>query len=147
MRDARPVPTSSRPVPGTGKPDRFPVPSYREPEPGTGRGNNSRETLGNQSGNRSGRPAATPGLAYWRARLAPLVQRGFTRGLLDPLEVTLVNEVDGTEFRLPRPSAAWVAASLLLPPLDDDLDPDDPVRRGIVYSMRAPSGDRMELSV
>jgi hypothetical protein len=53
MRDARPVPTSSRPVPGTGKPDRFPVPSYREPEPGTGRGTHSKETLGNQSGNRS----------------------------------------------------------------------------------------------
>jgi hypothetical protein len=58
----------------------------------------------------------------------------------------LVNEVDGTEVRLPRPSAAWVAASLLLPPLDDDHEDRDPeAARGVKWLMKVGS-DRMELT-
>jgi hypothetical protein len=90
-------------------------------------------------------PAATPGLAYWRPLLAPYARAGYTRGLLDPLEVVLVNEVD--EVHIPRPSG-WSRADLLVRELEgDDIDPDDPARRGVVYLMRSPTGDRMELSV
>jgi len=87
------------------------------------------------------------GVAYWRQVFAPLAQRGYRRGVLDDLEVVLVNEVD--EIHIPRPSAfGWSRADLVVSVLEgDDVDPDDPARRGIVYSMRAPSGDRMELSV
>jgi hypothetical protein len=47
----------------------------------------------------------------------------------------------------PPPERGWVPA-WTIPALsqDDDIDPNDPVRRGILYSMRAPSGDRLELS-
>jgi hypothetical protein len=88
------------------------------------------------------------GVGYWVRVLSPYAQRGFRRGWLTDLEVTLVDE-GGTEVRLARPSASWARADLIVRELEqDDPDPDDPVRRGIVYSMRAPTtGDRLELSV
>jgi hypothetical protein len=89
------------------------------------------------------------GRDFWVVTLRPWAAAGYTRGLLDDLEVTLVNEIDGNEVHLPRPSASWSRADFLVRELEqDDPDPDDPVRRGIVYSMRAPTtGDRLELSV
>jgi hypothetical protein len=86
------------------------------------------------------------GVGYWVRVLTPYAQRGFRRGWLTDLEVVLLDEA-GTEAHLPRPSG-WARADLLVRELEgDDVDPDDSVRRGIVYSMRAPSGDRLELSV
>lgn len=86
------------------------------------------------------------GVGYWVRVLTPYAQRGFRRGWLTDLEVVLLDEA-GTEAHLPRPSG-WARADLLVRELEgDDVDPDDPARRGIVYSMRAPSGDRLELSV
>jgi hypothetical protein len=89
----------------------------------------------------------TDGVAYWRQVFAPLAQRGYTHGVLDDLEVVLVNEVD--EIHIPRPSAVgWSRADLVVSVLEgDDTDPDDPAARGVVYLMRSPTGDRLELSV
>jgi len=83
------------------------------------------------------------GVDYWRQVLAPYARDGYRRGVLDDLEVALFNEA-GTEARLRRPSAGWRAASLLLPALDDDHDPE--VLRGVRYTMER-GKDRMELLV
>ena len=87
-------------------------------------------------------------MGYWVRVLTPYAQRGFRKGVLDDLEVVLFSEA-GHEVHLARPSASWARADILVRELEqDDPDPDDPVRRGIVYSMRAPTtGDRLELSV
>jgi hypothetical protein len=53
------------------------------------------------------------GLDYWRARLAPLAADGYLSGLVDTETVLLRNEATGYEVLLPRPSAGWVAASVL----------------------------------
>lgn len=47
------------------------------------------------------------GVDYWRARLRPHAEGGYTRGLLDDYEVTLYGP-DGAEVHLERPgSNGW----------------------------------------
>lgn len=84
------------------------------------------------------------GLGYWRQVLAPYARGGYRTGFVDDLEVTLVNEVDGSEVHLARPSAAWHLP--LLPSLDGTEDGDPEATRGIRYLMKVGS-DRMELTV
>ena len=85
------------------------------------------------------------GVAYWVRVLAPYAAAGYLRGEVDADEVVLFNGT-GPEIHLPRPSAAWQAASLLLPALDDADDHDPEVLRGVKYLMRS-GKDRMELEV
>jgi len=82
------------------------------------------------------------GMAYWIATLRPWAQAGYRHGTVDDEAILLRNEATGYEVLLPRPSAGWVAASVLLPAFDDNHDPES--LRGIRYVMER-DGDRMEL--
>jgi hypothetical protein len=127
-----------------------------------------REPVGNQSGNQSASggesggamrmpvpphspgtvPALpSPGLQYWRAVLSSYWRDGYDHGVIDSECVELFKA--GASITLRRPSAGWARADLVVRGLEgDDIDPDDPEMRGIIYSMRSPStGDRLELSV
>jgi hypothetical protein len=84
------------------------------------------------------------GLGYWRQVLSPYAQAGYRHGTLDDDAVVLVNEA-GTEAHIPRPSAGWFPASLVVPALEpDDHDPEE--LRGIRYVMQR-GRERQELSV
>ncbi len=90
--------------------------------------------------------AHTNGLDYWRLTLRPYALAGYDRGVVDEVEVTLFAGDNGAEVHLPRPSAAWVAASSLLPPLDADHEDRDPeATRGVRWLMKV-GQDRMELT-
>ena len=86
------------------------------------------------------------GRDFWVATLRPWAAAGYRHGTVDNEAVVLVNEATGNEVLLPRPSAGWVAASLLLPPLDTDHEDRDPeATRGVRWLMKV-GQDRMELT-
>jgi hypothetical protein len=62
----------------------------------------------------------SPGLAYWVATLHPWAQAGYKHGIVGDDAVVLVNQATGDEVILPRPSASWVNASLVVPASDAD---------------------------
>lgn len=82
------------------------------------------------------------GRDYWRMVLRPWARDGYRSGHLEAHAVVLFDAF-GHEVHLSRPSAGWLPASLLLPALDDNHDPES--LRGIRYVMER-DGERMELS-
>lgn len=84
----------------------------------------------------------TDGVAYWRRVLKPHAERGFTRGLIDDLEVTLFGP-DDEEIHLARPSARWAQPRL---PSLDGLDEDrEATARGVRWLMKV-GNERHEVS-
>jgi hypothetical protein len=85
------------------------------------------------------------GVGYWVRVLSPYAQRDFRSGVITDVEVVLFDKA-GTEVHLPRPSG-WSRADLLVRELEgDDLDPDDPIARGVRYLMKRDGQDRLELT-
>lgn len=83
------------------------------------------------------------GMDYWLRVLSPYARDGYHHGVLDDLEVVLLDEA-GTEVHLPRPSAAWHVP--VLPSLDHTADGDLEASRGLRYLMQIGS-NRLELNV